>query len=242
MNETIVEKSPQSANKIQVELMKLLTDIDSQEAKLDHDFVRLGVMLDDVRSGKLWQSWGYDGYDSFIKSLAEKCQKTGRTKLYNCARIAEQLLEVADAADVIDIGITKAGKLASAIKNAGGKKPSDALLQQAKKSPVKDFDAHIAAEYEFTSESEKGDWFNLSGICLTKEEREEFMRAVRVACQDDPPIQILDRWDDNQAAHLRREVLWRWYTSYLAEKEPEVAKKSSNGGDRSTDQEADTDI
>jgi hypothetical protein len=236
----VVEKDTQKPQRLQIELTKLLTDINSQEAKTDRDFLKLGVMLDQVRGRKLWSDWGYEGYNAFIKSLAEKYQYAGRTKLYNCARIAEQLLEVADPADVEQMGISKASKLSSAIKKADGKKPSDSLLQAAKDINVTaaQLDTAIASEYEFKNEFESGTWVDLSGCFMNEAEREEWERAIRVACQDDPPIQLLDRWNDNKAAHLRKEILWRWTASYLAEKEPDVLKKQSNVPDRPQDEDA----
>lgn len=244
MTEQIIEKAPQSANKIQAELTKLLTDIDSQEVKLDKDFLRLGVMLEEVRSNKLWEPLGYDGYNDFIKSLAVKYQHCSRTKLYATARIADTLLDFAKAEDIESMGMSKASKLASAIKKSDNKKPSDSLLQSARdpKITVEQLDKQIATEYEFKSDFENGTWVDLSGVYMSPEEKEEFQRAIFTACQDDPPIQILDKWNDNSASHLRKEVLWRWYSSYLAEKESTVVKKSSNGGDRPEDEEANPDI
>jgi hypothetical protein len=241
---TIVEQDSQKANRLQVELTKLLTDIDCQEAKLDKDFVKLGVMLQDVRINKLWDKLGHSGYNSFIKSLTEKFQHASRTKLYASAQIAEQLLDVAEKQDVLDMGMSKASKLASAIKKADGKKPSDSLLQQAKDSKVTaaQLDTAIAGEYEFKNEFESGTWIDLAGCYMTAEEKLEFERAIRTACLDDPPLPILDKWSDSSASHIRKEILWRWYSSYLAEKESDVIKKSGNGGNKSTDQEADPDF
>jgi hypothetical protein len=228
MPEQIVEKAPQSANKIQVELMKLLTDIDSQEAKLDHAFVKLGVMLDNVRADKLWEPLGYDGYNAFIKVLAEKFPNAGRTKLYACARIADTLLDHAKAEDIESMGMSKASKLASAIKKSDGKKPSDSLLQKAKDSKVtvQELDRQIADEYQFKIEFENGSWVDLSGVYMNPEEKEEFNRGVRVACLVDPPVNpVLENWQDNSSSHLRKDVLFRWVREFLATYEPEVNRQ-----------------
>lgn len=220
----IIEQDSQKANRLQVELLKLLTDIDGQEAKLDKDFVRLGVMLQDVRTNKLWEPLGHAGYNAFIKSLSEKFPNAGRSKLYATAQIAEQLLDVAAPQDVIDMGMSKASKLASAIKKADGKKPTDALLQKAKdpKVTVQEFDKQVAGEYEFKNEFESGTWLDLAGIFLNEEERDEFYRAVRVACLIDPPIPVLDKWNDNKASHIRKDIITRWLREFLATYEAEV--------------------
>jgi hypothetical protein len=197
--ELIVEQDSQKANRLQVELMKLLTDIDSQEAKLDKDFVRLGVMLQDVKTNKLWEPLGHAGYNAFIKSLAEKFQYAGRTKLYASANIAEQLLDIAAPQDVVEMGMSKASKLASARKKADGKKPTDELLQKARdpQVTVQEFDKQIAGEYEFKNEFETGAWVDLAGCYMTAEEKAEFERAIRTACLDDPPLPMHDKWNDN---------------------------------------------
>lgn len=241
----IVEQDTQKPNRLQIELTKLLTDINSQEAKTDRDFLKLGVMLDQVRGRKLWSDWGYEGYNAFIKSLAEKYQYAGRTKLYNCARIAEQLLEVADPADVEQMGISKASKLSSAIKKADGKKPSDSLLQKAidPKVTAPELDVLIAGEYEFKNEFESGTWVDLSGCFMTIEESEEFNRCIRVACLIDPVLPVLEKWNDNKASHLRKDVLFRLVREFLATYEAEVnGQKPSDVRDRPKDEDTFADI
>jgi hypothetical protein len=239
---TIVEQDSQKANRLQIELTKLLTDIDQQSAQLDKDFVRLGVMLQDVRENKLWEPLGYGGYNAFIKSLSEKFQSASRTKLYATAQIAEQLLDVATPQDIEQMGMSKASKLASAMKKADGKKPTDALLQQAKdpKVTIQQFDAKIADEYQFHNEFESGSWIDLAGCYMTAEEKAEWERAIKTACLDDPPLPMLDKWNDNSASHIRKEILWRWTASYLADKEPSIVKKQSDVRDKSNNEAANT--
>jgi hypothetical protein len=238
--ENVIEQDSQKANRLQVELTKLLTDIDQQSAQLDKDFVRLGVMLQDVRENKLWEPLGYGGYNAFIKSLAEKFQHAGRTKLYATAQIAEQLLDVAAPQDVIDMGMSKASKLASAMKKADGKKPTDELLAKAKnpKVTIQEFDKQIAGEYEFRNEFETGAWVDLAGCYMSAEEKAEWERAIKTACLDDPPLPMLDKWSDNSASHIRKEILWRWTASYLADKEPGIVKKQGDVRDQPPDEEA----
>jgi hypothetical protein len=222
-NTVLVEKEIQrSPDAIKVELFKVLTNIESAEAASDKGFIELGIMLDKIKADKLWEKWAYSGYNDFVKKIAEKYPRTGRTKLYSCARIAEQLLPLADEADVVDMGISKASKLAAAVKKSDGKKPTDSLLAKARdpKVTVEQFDQQVAEEYEFKNDFEEGTWVDLSGVFMSEPEKEEFQRAIKTACLDDPPLpQILDRWNDNKAAHLRKEILQRWIMSYLAEKE-----------------------
>ena len=238
----IVEQDSQKANRLQVELTKLLTDIDQQSAQIDRDFVKLGVLLTDVRESKTWEQLGYSGYNSFIKSLSEKFQSASRTKLYATAQIAEQLLDVATPQDIEQMGMSKASKLASAIKKADGKKPTDELLAKAKDSKVTvaELDKQIAGEYEFRNEFETGVWIDLSGCYMTAEEKAEWERAIKTACLDDPPLPMLDKWNDNSASHIRKEILWRWTASYLAEKEPDVLKKQGDVRNQPNDEAADT--
>jgi hypothetical protein len=77
---------------------------------------------------------------------------------------------------------------------------------------------------------------------MNAEEKAEFERAIRTACMDDPALPMLDKWSDNSASHIRKEILWRWTSSYLADKEPDVLKKQGNVRDRSHDEETITDF
>ena len=160
-NTILVEKETQrNPDEIKIELFKVLTNIESAEAASDSGFIQLGIMLDKIKADKLWEKWAYSGYNDFVKKIAEKYPRTGRTKLYSCARIAEQLLPLADEADVVGMGISKASKLAAAVKKSDGKKPTDSLLAKARdpKVTVEQFDSQIADEYQFKNDFENGTW------------------------------------------------------------------------------------
>ena len=63
----------------------------------------------------------------------------------------------------------------------------------------------------------------LSGVFFNDDELEEFNRAIRVACLTDPLISPpLDKWNDNKAAHIRKDILTRWVREYLATYEKPV--------------------
>jgi hypothetical protein len=206
---------------------KLVIDIKNQQESLETNFARLGNELLRVRSNKYWIMWNFNRFNDYLENVASSVYK-GRTQLYATISIAERLLPISSEQDVVDMGISKASALANAIKKADGKKPSEALLASAKDSKITipQFAAQIAEEYEFKSDFDKGLWFDLSGVFLSADEREEFYRAVRAACLTDPPISpILENWSDNKAAHLRKDILQRWIMSFLSEHGPLLKEK-----------------
>lgn len=219
LEKPFTEEQKQEAAQIKKELSTVLDEIHSQEQKLETNFVKVGAMLEAVREKKFWllPEWGtFKSYNAFLESIAPKVGK-GRTRLYACAGIAKQLLPYIPPEELTDIGISKASALASAVKRSG-KKPSDDLLTAAKNpnTTLQQVQELIADDYGARDEGEKGVWFSLVGVFFSPEEKEEFERAVGAACQADPPLQYHVKWEDATAGQ-RKEILWRWIATFLAE-------------------------
>lgn len=216
-----VEK--QAAAQFKKELDAVLDGISLKEHGLDTDYVKVGTMLEKVREDKLWSFWGHRSYGTFIESVAGKVGK-GRTRLYQCSKVARELLPYIPPEELADVGISKASVLASAVKNSGGKRPNDALINAAKspKITVQQMSEMIADVYGARDEGEKGIWYGLNGVFFDDSEKEEFERAVAVACQTDPKLpQVID-WHDAPAP-LRKQVLQKFIMEYLGTYEGEVS-------------------
>ena len=207
------------------ELEQVVCEIHSQEKKLETNFVVLGTLIEEIREKKLWLMWDHRSFNSFLETIAPRIGK-GRSRLYACAGIAKQLLPYIAPDDLEDIGITKASAIAAAVKNAGGKKPSDKLITEAQKpeTTLEQLNDLLVEDYGIKDQGEVGTWYSLAGIFLSPEEKEEFLRAVRVACKVDPVLDhIIDDWQDASAPQ-RKEVLFRWLREFLAEYESQVEK------------------
>jgi hypothetical protein len=202
----------------------VLNEIQSSQKKLDSDFVKLGTMLAEVQTKKYWLEYGFKSYNKFIESVEGKVDK-GRSRLYACAAIATQLLPVMSEEELSQVGISKASALASQVKKTG-KAPSDDLLSKAKDSKVsvEQFKEELGNHFGGRDEFEKGVYFDLGGVFFSPEERAEFERGVETACKADPPLEYLVNWHD-AAAPQKKEILWRWVATFLADQEAEVHAK-----------------
>lgn len=214
----------EAASQTKQELDRVLDEIQSQEKKLETDFVKLGTMIDEVREKKFWLLWDYKSFNAFLEAIAPKVGK-GRSRLYACAGICRELLPYLPPEELSDIGISKASAIASAVKKSG-KKPSDELLKAAK-NPATTLDqmqGMIADSFGLREDMEYGTWFALSGIFLSDEEREELMRGIRCACKVDPAMNhVIDKWQDASAGE-RKEVIFRWVREFLGTWEAETEK------------------
>ena len=185
--------------------------------------LKIGTLLEDARTKKAWQDWGHSSWNDFLESIAPQLRK-GRTSLYNYAATARDLLPYIPPDELPEVGITKARVLAAAVKKSGGKRPSDTLLNAAKSPAISVEDMHqlIADNFGARDETEKGTWFSLGGVFFSEEERDEFKRAVDVACRVDPPLKTVIDWNDANAPD-RKEVLQRFVREFLGTYEAEVS-------------------
>ena len=219
----IVEKAPPSAAdklaaaQLKSELDAVLNEIETQEHKLDSNFVKVGALLEKVREEKTWLFWGHRSYGTFVESIAGKVGK-GRTRLYNCSRVARELLPYIQPEELTEIGIGKSSALASAVKQSGGKKPTDELIKAAKNpnTTIQKMQEMIADVYGAREELEKGTWFNLAGIFFAPDEKAEFLRCVELACKVDPPFSYVVKDWQEATAPQRKEIIWRLVAEFLS--------------------------
>lgn len=222
---TLEEK--EAAAQTNKELNSLLDDIQSREKELDSDFVKLGTLVNEVQGKKYWLLYGdYRSFNAWLKSIEPKVNK-GRSRIYASLGIAKQLLPYIAPKELENMGISKASALATAVKKSG-KPPADELLNaiKDKKTTLEQTHELIADNYGARDEFEMGIWYNLHGVYMSLEEKEEFERCVAVACKSDPPLPYLISWQDATAPQ-RKEILWRLVATFLADQEAEVNAQSS---------------
>lgn len=224
-NQQLEEVSPetkQKADSVRSELTKVIKTIAQEQQTLESTFVKLGVLLDTVQKEKLWLCWEHRSFNDFIKSIENKVNR-GRTTLYHSLRIAKQLLPYMPPEEVEQVGISKASKLAQAVKESG-KRPSDLLIEAAKDSKIttEQFESLIADNYGARAEQDLGEYYQLGCLFLHPEEKDEFQRAVSIVCRTDPPFQYdITKWQD-ASANQKKEILWRLMATYLSTFETEV--------------------
>lgn len=206
------------AAQLRENLDQVLTEIQASQKKIDTDFVKLGTMLAEVQTKKYWLEYGFKSYSKFIESVESRVDK-GRSRLYACCAIAQQLLPVMSEEELSQVGISKASALASQVKKSG-KTPTDDLLAKAKDSKVtvEQFKEELGNHFGGRDEFEKGVYFDLGGVFFSPEERSEFERGVETACKSDPPLEYLVKWHDASAPQ-KKEILWRWVATFLADQE-----------------------
>lgn len=222
-NSAQVERSADEKKEIsqlKVNLYEELKNEKTHGEALETCRVKLGMLLNDVQDKKVWGDWGFKSYGDFLESIAPMVHK-GRTSLYNYADVSRQLLPYISPEELPEVGITKARALASAVKKNSGKRPSDTLLNAAKSPAISvgEMISLIQDNYGARDEGEKGTWMELSGVFFNDEEKDEFYRAVETACKTDPPLKFIIKDWNEAAAPSRKEILWRWVASYLAENE-----------------------
>jgi hypothetical protein len=214
------------ADVIQQRLEVTLSEIQERQDGLEKNFAQLGNDLLKIQHSKFWILYGdYKSYNQWLKSIEPRVRK-GRSQLYAVKTIAEKLLPFADEDEIVEMGVSKASALATAIKNSGGKAPPDKLLKDAKNPDVtvEELGQLIADNYGLRDELEVGVWLALGGVFFSSEEKAEFQRAIAVACKIDPPLSyVIEEWGDATAAQ-KKEVLWRMTSSFLAEYESQVEK------------------
>lgn len=198
-----------------------LADVDALAAKLgeaesllEEGYAQFAAALLEVQNNRYWQlveihgepcpSWG-----AYIADITEKF-KMGRAQLYHKVAVVRQLQGVVDAADLTNMGISKASVLAD-IHRATGTLPDGAVSQAKDSATVKDLRKALA-EASHMAADELGEWYDVGfAFVVTAEERATLQEAERAARQLDPPIS-----NSLKTFQQKKEVALRWAQEFLA--------------------------
>lgn len=193
---------------------------------LEANFVRLGSAMHEVYRHQYWMVGGHGSFGKYLKSLEPRV-KRGRTQLYHCLGVVQDLLPFITEEDLTEIGITKAIVLRKAFANGGGDAATEAaLLLQAKTATKEELEELVGDKSE--DDDGPGKWMSFGGARYTDEERAEFMRAVNITLRTDPPIDIggtVKKWSE-VPPQAKKEVLFRWLAGFVVEAENALREQS----------------
>lgn len=161
----------------------LLDETRATEDRLHRNFLEIGVAMLAVQKAKAWLSRA-KSWDSYVMDCGKRFGR-GRTALYGYTSVAERLLPHMPAAQLVEMGISKAQPLAQYARHHEGKLPAN-LVNKAIDSGVgiEEFKAAVAETQN--EKPEKGSWYDLGGFFVTPEEKEEIERGLSRAAEVEP--------------------------------------------------------
>lgn len=175
------EPDPVEVDTVKSDIETLLTSIRNHELRLASSFAKLGRQLHRVQCDKLWLSWGFNTFGSYIDSVREQINK-GRSQIYAIVGVAEKLLPSVCESDLDSMGISRAQELVRFVKQSGRKVPQH-LLELALDNSRTIEELHSAVLEALQEKGEvKGKWWSpFSGSYYSPEEKLEVHQAMTAA-------------------------------------------------------------
>jgi hypothetical protein len=209
--------APTQADKEEAQAIhaKILSIIDSSkvaEAELEHNYISLGKHIYKMQVKTYWLSLGYDSWRDYFSFLQDKFGM-GRTQLYGFVGCVKSLSPYVDDDIMVEMGINKAKELKRAIDTTS-KAPSEELLEKARdpKVSVAEFRKEVQDEFHIIDHNEKGIWYDLHGIYLLPDEKEEMLKCFDIAKGIDPVI------PHTLPAHVQmKEILFRLIEEFMGQ-------------------------
>jgi hypothetical protein len=156
-------------------------------------------------------------FKSFMAEISNRFNREQKT-LYGYLGVAERLLPLISAGKLEQIGISKALEIKRALKKADGKAIPQDVIDAAclPQTTAKELRALLAQAFCYAPDAEKGVWIDFGGSFLTKEERAEFLAAVRVT-------KAMLGLSDEIPDHIqRKEILQAWWREFMGTHAAEV--------------------
>lgn len=170
------------AEKLLARVDNLLDKTREAQDELHRNYVEIGCAILDVQKAKAWMILpNLKSFDQYIMGCEGRFGRK-RTALYEYCRVARELLPEISEAQLIEIGISKAGQLCSYLSS--GKKLTPELLLAAKDQKVDDFRSDIFRKMNKVPEN-GGKWHMIEFVA-TKEEWQELERAFAVSEKIEP--------------------------------------------------------
>lgn len=208
-SEVLPPLDKKEAEQLHEQILALITKTVKNEAELDRGYVSLAKAIFTVQTKGYWQVVGFESWRDYFNFLQEKFGK-GRTSLYGYIGTVKTLQEHVDDSSMEQMGISRAGELKKAVA-LSGVSPSDNLIKHAlnKQLTLPEFREKVYKEYNITDHNEKGEWKDLHGFYVTKEEWGFMEKVFKLAKSTDPQI------DHMLPAHSQfKEVLTRLCAEY----------------------------
>lgn len=204
---------------------ELADAVGSHVTGLETNFVRLGTALHEVYREQHWMVGGHRSFGVYLKSLESRA-KRGRTQLYHCLGVVQDLLPYTTEHDLVEVGITKAILLRKALASGNN---IDELVDQAKTRTKEELEELVGGSADT---DDPGKWMSFGGARYTDEERAEFIRAVNITLRTDPPINVcggaIKKWSE-VPPQTKKEVLFRWLAGFVVEAENALREESMSG-------------
>lgn len=187
------------AEKLLARVDNLLDKTRAAQDELHRNYVEIGCAILDVQKAKAWMILPHiKTFDQYIMGCEGRFGRK-RTALYEYCRVARELLPEISEAQLIEIGISKAGQLCS--YKASGKKLTPELLLAAKDQKVDDFRSDIFRKMNKVPES-GGKWHMIE-LLASKEEWEQLEKAFELSEEVEPSPVGTPEWAKVKTAMLR---------------------------------------
>lgn len=199
-NEGSIEQfDHQLAEKLLARVSNLLDQTRAAQDELHRNYVEIGIAILDVQKAKAWMILpDLKSFDQYIMSCEDKFGRK-RTALYEYTRVARELLPEIGETQLIEIGISKAGQLASYLHS--GQKLTPELLLAAKDQKVDDFRSDLFRKMNKIPEN-GGKWFKIEFVA-SKEELEELEQTFELSEEVEPSPEGTPEWAKIKTAVFR---------------------------------------
>lgn len=201
----------EAAATVRMEIDIVLSTIQSSETSLASNYIKLGLLLSEIKQNKYWLMWNYESFGDYIDSVRETIHR-GRTQLYHIISVTETLLPQVGKDFLQEIGVTKAIALKKYISTTGKQLPQE-LIEFAKneENGVEELKAEVFKTSNPTSVEYKGTYFDFGGCYLEDEELKTVKQAINTAMRVDP---IISKELPEYAR--RKEVLLRFAMEFIS--------------------------
>lgn len=180
------------------------------EVALEKNWMRVGQLIVKCKQTEDWRGKGFESFEKFMQFLRERYQR-GKTQLWGYMTVAEHLLPIMPEEQLQAIGISKALEIRRAMAKAERTDVPKELLAQAAAGTIstEQLKAELSRAFN-TTPDEKGTWRDTGGFFATKDEWDEWTRAVKMT------VKLL-----NIAPHVpdhiqRKEILLHWAREFYA--------------------------
>lgn len=198
------------------------------EFSLNRGYARLARLLVVVKQSEAWRELKHSSFNSYLLSLQEKYGRSAK-QLYVYIGAAEHLLPFVSEAQLDHMGVTKAEALARASRRAN-RPVTPELIAAALDDKIGVNELKGLAHQAFhlpAGELPKGSWQDFGGAFLDKDERADFLEAVRITSR------ILGLAKDLPDWVKRKRIILAWAQEFSGTWAAEVyGEQQGMGGDR----------
>ena len=199
------------AKDLEITIKSLAGAILEHKQSLERNYVKLSQCIDEIRRKKYWLLGNYKTFGEYLADC-EKKYGIGHSQLYVGMKVARNLLPSVPEKDLVEMGITKAGKLSKYVEQSGQTTIPEEVLSVARdpKKTSEDLDQVVNTKLHNVLPVERGKWYALEGFYVDDDEKQEILDAIDLAKSIDPVIpNSIPEW------RQRKEIMLRWVREFL---------------------------